>query len=104
MRSLVIKPGEVTLAMLRTVSKHPIPISLDPAAYRKIDASKRLVDNLIADGQPPPGRIDDVFQFTLCHLRRYMRGLLRWINWHLLRKTAARLHLKGWLEIGSVKW
>ena len=52
MRNLVIKPGEMTLSMLRTVSKHPVPISLDPAAYRKIDASKRLVDNIIADGRP----------------------------------------------------
>jgi histidine ammonia-lyase len=52
MKGLVIKPGEMTLSMLRTVSKHHIPISLDPAAYKKIDASKKLVDNLIADGKP----------------------------------------------------
>jgi len=52
MRNLVIKPGEVSLSMLRTVSKHHIPIALDPAAYKKIEASKRLLDNIIADGRP----------------------------------------------------
>ncbi|HYD16902.1 MAG TPA: histidine ammonia-lyase [Patescibacteria group bacterium] len=49
---MVIKPGQVTLAMLRTIAKHHVPISLDPAAYKRIDQSKRLVDNIIEDGRP----------------------------------------------------
>lgn len=52
MRGLVIKPGEVSLSMIRMIVKHHIPISLDPAAYKRIDASKRLVDNIIEDGRP----------------------------------------------------
>lgn len=52
MRKLVIKPGELSLSMIRMVSKHHVPIALDPAAYKKIDASKRLVDNIIEDGRP----------------------------------------------------
>lgn len=52
MRNLIIKPGEVTLSMLRTIAKHHVPIALDPAAYRRIDLSKRLVDNVIEEGKP----------------------------------------------------
>lgn len=52
MRNVVIKPGEVSLSLLRTISKHHVPISLSDATYRKIGDSKRFIDNLIADGQP----------------------------------------------------
>jgi histidine ammonia-lyase len=51
MRGLLIKPGEMTLSMLRTVAKHHIPITLDPAAYRRIEASKKVVDDVIAEGK-----------------------------------------------------
>ena len=49
--SLLIKPGEVPLSLLRTIAKHHVPITLDQAAYRRIEASKRVVDNTIAAGK-----------------------------------------------------
>jgi histidine ammonia-lyase len=50
-RGLVIKPGEVSLSLLRTVVKYHMPISLDPGAYRKIDFAKKMVDTVIASGK-----------------------------------------------------
>jgi histidine ammonia-lyase len=49
--SLLIKPGEVPLSLLRTIAKHHVPITLEQAAYKKIDASKRQVDATIASGR-----------------------------------------------------
>lgn len=51
MQQLLLKPGTLSLATLRTVAKHHLPLALDPAAYKRMEASKKLVDNLIADGQ-----------------------------------------------------
>ncbi|MBI1216013.1 MAG: histidine ammonia-lyase [Alphaproteobacteria bacterium] len=51
MQKLLIKPGTMKLSTLRTVARHHIPVALDPAAYKRIDASKKLVDDLIDDGR-----------------------------------------------------
>ncbi|TAL33092.1 MAG: histidine ammonia-lyase [Alphaproteobacteria bacterium] len=48
---LLIKAGEVPLSLLRTIVKHHVPIVLDQAAYKKIDAGKKLVDDVIASGK-----------------------------------------------------
>src|SRR5262249_7283051 len=45
------KPGEMPLSLLRTIAKHHVPITLDPSAYKKIEAGKKLVDNIIAAGK-----------------------------------------------------
>jgi histidine ammonia-lyase len=51
MKKLLIKPGAMTLATLRTVAKHHIPVTLEAAAYERIEASKKLVDDMIGAGK-----------------------------------------------------
>ncbi|MDE1153232.1 MAG: histidine ammonia-lyase [Micavibrio sp.] len=50
MKGFILKPGQLTLATLRTLVKHHVPMKLEVAAYKKIDASKQLVDDIIAKG------------------------------------------------------
>ncbi|GAL28088.1 histidine ammonia-lyase [Vibrio variabilis] len=49
MLKLVLKPGQLTLAQLRQFSRSPVSLSLDPAAVEDIDASTRIVEQVIAE-------------------------------------------------------
>lgn len=51
MKKIILKPGELTLSMLRTVAKHHVPIALEVSAYKKIEAGKRTVDKIIDEGR-----------------------------------------------------
>ena len=51
MKKIILKPGEVSLATLRAVSRQHIPVALPAAAYKKITASKKVVDKIISDGR-----------------------------------------------------
>ncbi|GAL16880.1 histidine ammonia-lyase [Vibrio maritimus] len=49
MLKLVLKPGQLTLAQLRQLSRSPVSLSLDPAAVEDIEASTRIVEQVIAE-------------------------------------------------------
>lgn len=49
MKSLVIKPGELSLAELREVNRHPVQVSLDPASHPQIVAAAEAVANVIRE-------------------------------------------------------
>ena len=51
MKKLTIKPGTLTLAELRSVATKHIPIALDKSAYKKIEASRKTVEDIIARGE-----------------------------------------------------
>ncbi len=51
MKKLTLKPGEVSLATLRAVSRGHIPLALPAAAYKKIAASKKAIDGILAAGK-----------------------------------------------------
>ena len=51
MKKFILKPGEVTLSLLRTVARHHIPMALDAHAYSRIDAGKKTVEDIIGDGR-----------------------------------------------------
>jgi len=51
MKKIVIKPGEMTLGTLRMLTKHHFPVSLQASAYKDIDLSQKLVQNIIDDGR-----------------------------------------------------
>jgi len=51
MKKIILRPGDVSLATLQTISRQHIPIALSAATYRKINASKKVVDDIIADGR-----------------------------------------------------
>ena len=51
MKKLVLKPGELSLSVLRVVSRRHLPLALSPAAYKAIAASKKVVDAILADGR-----------------------------------------------------
>ncbi len=51
MKKITLKPGEVSLATLRAVSRQHTPISLPASAYKKIAASKKVVDDIISSGR-----------------------------------------------------
>uniref|UniRef100_UPI001648E7CC aromatic amino acid lyase n=1 Tax=Vibrio crassostreae TaxID=246167 RepID=UPI001648E7CC len=49
MLNLLIKPGQLGLPELRKVSRSPVSLSLDPAAIPGIEASTRVVEQVIAE-------------------------------------------------------
>ncbi|QUM77044.1 histidine ammonia-lyase [Moritella sp. 24] len=49
MYQLTIKPGLLTLAQLRQISRSPVQVSLDPSCYDDIHASTQIVNNVIAE-------------------------------------------------------
>jgi histidine ammonia-lyase len=51
MKKIVLKPGDISLATLRQISRQHIPISLSAATYKKINASKKVVDDIIEEGR-----------------------------------------------------
>lgn len=51
MKKLILKPGTLSLATLRLVARQHIPLELSPAAYKAIDASKAVVDDIIEEGR-----------------------------------------------------
>ena len=51
MKKIVIKPGEMTLGTLRMLTKHHFPVALQASAYKDIDLSQKLVQNIIDDGR-----------------------------------------------------
>ena len=55
MNSLTLTPRKLTFAQLRQVYDAPVKISLDPAAYEAIDASRQAVQAIIAKDKPAYG-------------------------------------------------
>ncbi len=51
MKKIILKPGEVTLSLLRTVAGYHTPVSLGAEAYKKIAAGKAVVDTVIREGR-----------------------------------------------------
>jgi histidine ammonia-lyase len=51
MKKLILKPGTLTLAQLRAVARAHVPVSLPLSAYKKIDASEKMIGRIIADGR-----------------------------------------------------
>src|ERR1035437_5985344 len=51
MKKIILKPGEISLSTLRAVSRGHMPISLPAPAYKKMAASKKVVDDIINDGR-----------------------------------------------------
>ncbi len=51
MKKMMLKPGEVSLATLRAVSRGHVRISLPASAYKKIDASKKTIDGMLVAGK-----------------------------------------------------
>ena len=51
MYQLTIKPGTLTLAQLRQISRAPVQVSLDPSCFDDIHASTEIVNNVIAEGR-----------------------------------------------------
>ncbi|MCE0492763.1 histidine ammonia-lyase [Vibrio salinus] len=51
MFDLSIKPGKLTLAQLRRVSREPVRLSLVPEAFADIDKSTKMVEKVIAEGR-----------------------------------------------------
>ncbi|NOI23081.1 histidine ammonia-lyase [Vibrio mediterranei] len=49
MLKLVLEPGQLTLAQLRQLSRSPVSLSLHPSAVEDIDASTRIVEQVIAE-------------------------------------------------------
>lgn len=49
MYQLTIKPGSLTLAQLRQISRSPVQVSLDPSCHDGIHASTQIVNNVIAE-------------------------------------------------------
>ncbi|MEM7359640.1 MAG: histidine ammonia-lyase [Pseudomonadota bacterium] len=49
MNSLVIKPGELTLAQLREVNRHHVEVSLDPDCHKNIERAAQVVADVIAN-------------------------------------------------------
>ena len=52
MKKFVLKPGDLSLATLRMISGHHIPLSLPASAYEAIDASQKLVQKIVDAGKP----------------------------------------------------
>lgn len=52
---LILKPGALTLDDLRAVWQSPCPVALDPASAEAIAASGRVVDTIVAKGDPAYG-------------------------------------------------
>ncbi|MFH1158580.1 MAG: histidine ammonia-lyase [Pseudomonadota bacterium] len=51
MKKIVLKPGEISLSTLRMISRFHIPVALDPAAYKKIDACKKMIADIVREGR-----------------------------------------------------
>lgn len=51
MKKFILKPGELSLSTLRMVAKHHVPVALEASAYKKIAASKKMVDDIIKAGK-----------------------------------------------------
>lgn len=51
MKKLMLKPGALSLDTLRFVAKSHVPLSLPPAAYKKIERSQKTVDKIIKSGK-----------------------------------------------------
>lgn len=51
MYNLMIKPGLLTLAELRQISRHPVQLSLDPSCVDNIHASTQIVNQVIAENR-----------------------------------------------------
>ena len=51
MLNLVIKPGQLSLKQLRQISRSPVVVSLDPSAIPDIEASTRVVEQVIAENR-----------------------------------------------------
>ncbi|MGF1763706.1 histidine ammonia-lyase [Aliivibrio kagoshimensis] len=49
MYQLTLKPGHLTLAQLRQISRSPVTLSLDPSCHADIHASTDIVNNVIAE-------------------------------------------------------
>jgi len=55
MYQLTIKPGQLTLAQLRQISRSPVQVSLDPSCHDDIHASTEIVNNVIAEDRTAYG-------------------------------------------------
>ena len=51
MKKIILKPGNVSLSTLRAVSRQHIPLSLSASTYKKIAASKSVIDEIIEEGR-----------------------------------------------------
>ncbi|MFT7683331.1 MAG: histidine ammonia-lyase [Moritella dasanensis] len=51
MYQLTIKPGLLTLAQLRQISRVPVQVSLDPSCHEDIHASTKVVNDVIAENR-----------------------------------------------------
>ncbi|MDX2320170.1 MAG: histidine ammonia-lyase [Moritella sp.] len=51
MYQLTIKPGLLTLAQLRQISRSPVQVSLDPSCFEDIHASTKVVNDVIAENR-----------------------------------------------------
>ncbi|WP_017221511.1 histidine ammonia-lyase [Moritella dasanensis] len=51
MYQLTIKPGLLTLAQLRQISRAPVQVSLDPSCHEDIHASTKVVNDVIAENR-----------------------------------------------------
>ncbi|MFA0441967.1 histidine ammonia-lyase [Vibrio sp. 10N.222.51.C12] len=49
MLNLVLEPGHLTLKQLRQISRSPVNLSLDPRAFDAVEASTRVVEQVIAE-------------------------------------------------------
>jgi histidine ammonia-lyase len=51
MKKIILKPGKVSLSTLRSVMRGHVPVTLPPESYKKIAASKKVVDDIIDEGR-----------------------------------------------------
>jgi histidine ammonia-lyase len=49
MKTLVINPGQLTLADLREVNRHAVKVSLNPSCHENIDRAAAIVADVIAN-------------------------------------------------------
>ena len=55
MKRITLKPGQMSLPLLRTIVKHHVPITLFPAAYKKIALAADVVQEIVQEGKPVYG-------------------------------------------------
>lgn len=51
MKKIVLKPGALSLADLHTIAREHMPVELSAAAYKAIEASKKVIDKIINEGR-----------------------------------------------------
>jgi histidine ammonia-lyase len=55
MKQFSLKPGALTLPILRTIAKHHMPLALQPSAYKTIALSADVVKDVVKAGKPVYG-------------------------------------------------